>query len=266
MTLAECLAELDAAGIVGDGPCVVEGASLSELAAELNVGGPSIDQKAQYNILRENWTGFLGKGGTNKYPFATDDFRTFQNFVGEWTAESIEDAMLQTRLDIEQSRWNRIRDLMIEQDVKDAAAKGPKAPAATASGPVLKRGAKGDAVEDWQRAIGAPVDGDFGPITEGMTKSIQAQAGLPTTGVVDAATRAAAGKYKAAKPSGGGGGGGGYSAPKAAPAAQYAMPIPDDDEPSFDFGRAAGAAVTTVVVFGVAFGGYLVAKSKGWVK
>lgn len=255
MSLAELVAELN----VGEAP-------LSALAVEMGVGwagdGPSTDQQAQYNVLRENWTGFLGKGGTSKYPFAADDFKTFQNFVGQWTAESIDDAMLGTLLGIEQSRWNRVRDLMIEQDVKASSA-GKPAPAPT--GATLKQGDKGEAVKAWQSQIGATPDGIFGPQTAAMTKSIQAQAGLPQTGVVDAATRAAASTYKASKPAGGGGG---YGAPKSppTPTAQPAPPpVASYEPPAIDLARLGVALGTGLLAATAATAAYAFAKSRKWI-
>lgn len=63
---------------------------------------------------------------------------------------------------------------------------------------VLKRGDKGSKIADWQRFLneklsaGLSTDGDFGPKTETATKAFQASIGLPTTGLVDASTLAAA--------------------------------------------------------------------------
>lgn len=65
------------------------------------------------------------------------------------------------------------------------------------SGPVmLRKGAKGPAVRDWQTALNAhggaklDVDGDFGPATEAATKSFQRAHGLDVDGVVGPKTRA----------------------------------------------------------------------------
>lgn len=63
--------------------------------------------------------------------------------------------------------------------------------------PTVAKGDSGDAVRQAQRALRRTpnttlvVDGSFGPLTETATKDFQQQAGLPPTGVVDAATWAA---------------------------------------------------------------------------
>ncbi|MGN9909226.1 peptidoglycan-binding domain-containing protein [Phytohabitans sp. LJ34] len=63
--------------------------------------------------------------------------------------------------------------------------------------PTVKKGDSGDAVRQAQRALRRTpnttlvVDGSFGPATETATREFQKQAGLPVTGVVDAATWAA---------------------------------------------------------------------------
>jgi peptidoglycan hydrolase-like protein with peptidoglycan-binding domain len=63
--------------------------------------------------------------------------------------------------------------------------------------PTVKVGDSGDAVKQAQRALRRTpnttleVDGHFGTLTETATKEFQQQAGLPVTGVVDAATWAA---------------------------------------------------------------------------
>jgi peptidoglycan hydrolase-like protein with peptidoglycan-binding domain len=60
--------------------------------------------------------------------------------------------------------------------------------------PTVGPGATGDAVEQAQRALRRTpdttlvVDGRFGPATEAAAKEFQKAAGLPVTGVVDAAT------------------------------------------------------------------------------
>lgn len=54
--------------------------------------------------------------------------------------------------------------------------------------PTLQLGSEGQAVRDWQALCGAPLDGDFGPITEKATKAFQAANGLPVDGVVNEAT------------------------------------------------------------------------------
>jgi peptidoglycan hydrolase-like protein with peptidoglycan-binding domain len=78
----------------------------------------------------------------------------------------------------------------------------------------------GTSVSDLQRALGIPVDGDFGPQTEKAVKAFQRKHGLTADGVVGPATWAALGvkgttkvlKPDSAKPSSGGGGGGGMPA------------------------------------------------------
>ena len=67
------------------------------------------------------------------------------------------------------------------------------APAAASAWPTLRRGSKGDLVV-WaqQRLAGSGqaiiVDGGYGPATESAVRSFQGSAGLPVTGVIDAAT------------------------------------------------------------------------------
>ena len=54
---------------------------------------------------------------------------------------------------------------------------------------VFQRGSTGDCVKRIQQAVNArPVDGKFGPVTEGAVKRFQTAARLPATGIVDAAT------------------------------------------------------------------------------
>lgn len=63
--------------------------------------------------------------------------------------------------------------------------------------PTLRRGARDPGVTPWQTALetlGYPlgphgIDGQFGPATEGATKRLQSDLGLPPTGVVDGPTR-----------------------------------------------------------------------------
>lgn len=53
----------------------------------------------------------------------------------------------------------------------------------------LRRGSTGEGVMVLQRGLGGlTVDGGFGPLTETAVKKLQAEAGLPQTGVVDEAT------------------------------------------------------------------------------
>jgi peptidoglycan hydrolase-like protein with peptidoglycan-binding domain len=60
--------------------------------------------------------------------------------------------------------------------------------------PTVQNGSSGEAVKQAQRALRRTpnttlvVDGMFGPLTEQATREFQASAGLPVTGVVDAAT------------------------------------------------------------------------------
>ena len=49
---------------------------------------------------------------------------------------------------------------------------------------VLKKGSTGKEVEELQKALGIPVDGDFGPQTEGAVKEYQKQNGLVVDGIV----------------------------------------------------------------------------------
>jgi lysozyme len=78
--------------------------------------------------------------------------------------------------------------------------------------PILKRGAKGNAVKRLQKALVAAgqatgVDGDFGPGTDSAVRAFQAAHGLQADGVVGPATWAALGGGAHAKESGGTGGG-----------------------------------------------------------
>lgn len=55
--------------------------------------------------------------------------------------------------------------------------------------PLLKKGSKGAAVSFVQQLVGAvPVDGDFGPITEGCVKDYQIRKGLKVDGIVGGET------------------------------------------------------------------------------
>lgn len=82
-----------------------------------------------------------------------------------------------------------------------AAELGATAPApapAGASGPLLRRGAKGDAVRRLQQRLVASgarlaVDGDFGPGTEKAVRAFQSARGLQADGVVGPRTWAALG-------------------------------------------------------------------------
>lgn len=80
-----------------------------------------------------------------------------------------------------------------------AAATKPAAPVATAkldSTEKLRRGSRGDAVRDLQRALndngaGLAVDGKFGPRTNDAVQSFQSDSGLEVDGVVGPLTRGA---------------------------------------------------------------------------
>jgi len=50
--------------------------------------------------------------------------------------------------------------------------------------PTLRRGAKGDLVEEIQAKVGAKVDGDFGPKTEAAVRQFQREHGLVPDGIV----------------------------------------------------------------------------------
>ena len=58
--------------------------------------------------------------------------------------------------------------------------------------PTIKLGSKGKDVADWQSIIGAPADGDFGPITEAQTRAWQQSHMLTPDGVVGPVTWATA--------------------------------------------------------------------------
>lgn len=57
----------------------------------------------------------------------------------------------------------------------------------------IKRGSFGEDVKRWQEEIGVRADGNFGPITEDVTKSWQAEHGLVADGIVGPQSWAAAG-------------------------------------------------------------------------
>lgn len=66
-------------------------------------------------------------------------------------------------------------------------------PSPSPSGPrVLRKGDRGGDVADWQRTLGIPDDGVFGPQTEEATKRFQREHGLVDDGVVGPRTRQAA--------------------------------------------------------------------------
>jgi len=54
----------------------------------------------------------------------------------------------------------------------------------------LARGSEGDAVKEVQQALGVPVDGVFGSLTEEAVKKFQTEQGVPVDGVVGPRTRA----------------------------------------------------------------------------
>jgi peptidoglycan hydrolase-like protein with peptidoglycan-binding domain len=58
--------------------------------------------------------------------------------------------------------------------------------------PLIRRGSKGQAVIAWQRIIGVPADGDFGPLTEAKTQAWQEARGLVPDGIVGPKTWARA--------------------------------------------------------------------------
>jgi N-acetylmuramoyl-L-alanine amidase len=72
-----------------------------------------------------------------------------------------------------------------------------RATPAAAAEDLLRRGAEGPAVADWQRRLNdvrgpdVVVDGRFGPATEGATRDLQRAAGVAVDGVVGPETRAA---------------------------------------------------------------------------
>ncbi|MGH3863589.1 peptidoglycan-binding domain-containing protein [Actinokineospora sp.] len=77
-----------------------------------------------------------------------------------------------------------------------AAPPAPPTPAPTSARPVIRRGAKGDAVREVQRILNAwypalprlVVDGDFGAATDARVRHMQRAAGLAVDGVVGPAT------------------------------------------------------------------------------
>lgn len=66
--------------------------------------------------------------------------------------------------------------------------------------PALLIGAKGQAVEAWQRIVGAKVDGDFGGATQVATRAWQHTHQLPETGVVTMSDLVVAGLAPAQEP------------------------------------------------------------------
>lgn len=85
------------------------------------------------------------------------------------------------------------------------AAPAPRAPPTQAVPRTLRRGLHGPDVADWQRLLGVPPDGLFGPVTEAATKTWQGRHGLKPDGFVGPLTRRAAGLKPAPGPSGDGG-------------------------------------------------------------
>jgi hypothetical protein len=81
-----------------------------------------------------------------------------------------------------------------EQKAKsEAKPRGKSQRKAAAEPVVLKRGDRGDAVRQVQRALGVGADGVFGPQTELAVKRFQKREGLAVDGVVGPATRDALG-------------------------------------------------------------------------
>ncbi len=99
--------------------------------------------------------------------------------------------------------------VVVDQDVIDPAAvrawtgahvapnPAPTNDPAAAGNASIGQGAHGDKVEAIQRVVGARVDGDYGPATARAVASFQSKFGLPTTGVWDARTQAAADAFYA---------------------------------------------------------------------
>ncbi|NLZ48543.1 MAG: hypothetical protein GX895_07100 [Clostridiales bacterium] len=81
-----------------------------------------------------------------------------------------------------------IRDYEGKELVEDNIL-GPRTKICIKKMPLLKRGSKGAAVSFVQQLVGAvPVDGDFGPITEGCVKDYQRRKGLKVDGIVGVKT------------------------------------------------------------------------------
>ncbi len=64
------------------------------------------------------------------------------------------------------------------------AAEPPSQPGAPTGRPTLRRGARGELVNQIQRKIGAPPDGNFGPDTEAAVRAFQRSRGLVPDGIV----------------------------------------------------------------------------------
>lgn len=73
----------------------------------------------------------------------------------------------------------------------DLAAPAP--PPAPKTGPILRRGSRGDAVRYVQGKVGAAADGIFGPKTDAAVKAFQRSHGLVVDGIVGPRTWAAIG-------------------------------------------------------------------------
>lgn len=81
-----------------------------------------------------------------------------------------------------------IRDYQGKKLVEDNII-GPRTRSCISKMPLLKRGSKGSTVSFVQSLVGAvPVDGDFGPITEGCVKDYQRRKGLKVDGIVGGGT------------------------------------------------------------------------------
>lgn len=82
----------------------------------------------------------------------------------------------------------RIKDYEGKSLVEDNIL-GPRTRSCIRKMPLLKRGSKGSAVSFVQQLVGAvPVDGDFGPITEGCVKAYQSRKKLKVDGIVGVET------------------------------------------------------------------------------
>jgi hypothetical protein len=89
--------------------------------------------------------------------------------------------------------WNSARTLTAERVQGALNGQQPPSPApAPVDHPTIRRGSKGDAVQELQRILNAwypgmpqlVVDGDFGPATEARVKHMQARAGITVDGIV----------------------------------------------------------------------------------